>query len=90
MSDQHLNTLRLRRFTAAQFALGRWLFNLRVHQRRLAWRTVGTGAQLAKRLLDGVGSLTFLIAFSPLFAAGFGTPGEDRPRGPVWKRSVLI
>jgi lipopolysaccharide/colanic/teichoic acid biosynthesis glycosyltransferase len=68
MSDHPLNTLPLRRYTAAQFALGRWLFNLRVHQRRLAGRTVGTGARLAKRMLDVVGSLAFLIAFSPLFA----------------------
>ena len=68
MSNQPLNTLHLRRYTAAQFALGRWRFNLRVHRRRLAWRVVGMGARLAKRTLDVVGSLAFLIAFSPLFA----------------------
>ena len=68
MSDHPTNTLRLRRYTAAQFALGRWLFNLHVHRRRLAWRALGKGARLAKRALDVAGSLAFLIAFSPLFA----------------------
>jgi lipopolysaccharide/colanic/teichoic acid biosynthesis glycosyltransferase len=68
MSDHPINTLRLRRYTAAQFALGRWLFNLRFHRRRLAWRALGTGARWAKRALDLAGSLALLIAFSPLFA----------------------
>jgi lipopolysaccharide/colanic/teichoic acid biosynthesis glycosyltransferase len=68
MSDHPANTLPLRRCRAAQFAPGRWLFNLRVHWRRLTWRAPGTGGRLAKRALDVAGSLAFLIAFSPGFA----------------------
>jgi exopolysaccharide biosynthesis polyprenyl glycosylphosphotransferase len=57
----------MHRFEATQTPLGRWRLNAHVNVRRWLWKILVFGGRLAKRAFDMGASLTFLVAFSPLY-----------------------
>jgi exopolysaccharide biosynthesis polyprenyl glycosylphosphotransferase len=69
MTEEQIKELVIRRYTRAQNPWGLWRMNLYVHWKRVSWHCVVTGATVAKRLFDAVGSLVLIALLSPLFLA---------------------
>src|SRR5256885_12257534 len=68
MSDEKIIVRLVQRYTTAQTPLGRWWLDLHFQSRRMLWRWLVAGTQVAKRAFDLVIALLFLVLFSPLFA----------------------
>jgi exopolysaccharide biosynthesis polyprenyl glycosylphosphotransferase len=69
MSDQELNALLVQRYARLESPWGRLKLNAYAKAKRLSWRYVISSAELLKRFIDIVLSVTALILLSPVFAA---------------------
>jgi exopolysaccharide biosynthesis polyprenyl glycosylphosphotransferase len=68
MTDSSINRLLLEHFLSLQHPWGRRRLRLVLFWKRLAWRCLVRGADLAKHGLDLAGSSLSLLLLSPLFA----------------------
>jgi lipopolysaccharide/colanic/teichoic acid biosynthesis glycosyltransferase len=67
-TERKLPPALLERFALFDSPLGRHRMQLYLHRKRLLWRGAITGALVAKRVLDIIGSFCALLALAPLFA----------------------
>jgi exopolysaccharide biosynthesis polyprenyl glycosylphosphotransferase len=67
MTNDQLNALLLRRYSATQTILGRYCLNLHVRWQRLRAQWLANGTDLLKRTFDIVVSFILLLLCAPLF-----------------------
>jgi lipopolysaccharide/colanic/teichoic acid biosynthesis glycosyltransferase len=66
MKQSDIDTVLLRRFSAAQHPYGRFLLQLHVHVQRARAKWIANGTEILKRSLDIIASFLALLAISPI------------------------